>query len=402
MSNEPRLKTRYGLSRLTGLPAAVITLGWVSLFTDIASEMAYPVIPLFMTATLAAPALALGFVEGIAEAIVSLMKGVSGWHSDRLRRRVPYVRWGYGLGAGAKLLLAVAGAWPMVLLARGVDRFGKGLRTTARDALIADIVPAEQGGRAFGFHRAMDTAGALVGALAAAGLLAIMPQGYRAIFALALIPGAAAVWLTFRVREPEAPAAESHPDGASTPTEPLSPAYWRACLLMTLFAFANSSDAFLLLRAHDAGLSDVAVILAYAWYNLSYTLLSYPAGVFSDRFGRWGALRLGWLLYAIVYLAFPLTSGPGLWALFLVYGAYMGLTQGVGKALVAEHAPKTRRGTALGLFHMLGGFAMLAGSIAAGALWDTAGSKPAFWLGAGLALAALALSFVLQRPARRP
>lgn len=398
--------SKTGATAPNRLPPVVVSLGWVSLLTDIASEMAYPVIPLFLSAArsaggLAAPAVALGVVEGVAEAVVSLMKGLSGWHSDLLRRRVPYIQWGYGLGNGAKVLLALAFAWPVVFFARAVDRFGKGLRTTARDALIADAIGPGQAGRAYGFHRAMDTTGAFLGVLMAAGLLYLMPGRYRLIFGLALVPGVLAVALTLRLREAgEREVGEgspaSMPPGAGLRRFP--PLFWRACLVLALFALANSSDAFLLLRARDLGLSDSAVVLTYALYNFSYAALSYPAGILSDRLGRWRVIGLGWAVYAAVYAGFALVQNPAfLWMLFLAYGVYMGLTQGVGRALIADFAPPDARGTALGIFHFLTGFAALVSSLLAGWLWDAFGPQATFGFGAVAATAAVVLLPLLTR-----
>lgn len=297
------------------LPESIVKLGWISFFTDVASEMVYPVVPIFLTVALGAPVVVVGAIEGVAEAIVSVMKGLSGWHCDRTGKRVPYIRWGYGLGAASKPLMALAFAWPMIFLARAVDRLGKGLRTTARDALIADAVDASQGGRAYGFHRMMDTSGAIVGVLIALGLLALLPGQYRLIFLLAALPGAAAVLLTFRLRDvarqpapdpcpdtcpdarpdacPDASrvaspdAAALRPAAPSRPWSGLPAAYWKTLGLLLVFAFANSSDALLILRAKNLGLSDVQAILGYVLFNAVYAASAYPLGVLSDRFGRW-------------------------------------------------------------------------------------------------------------------
>ncbi|MDD3311436.1 MFS transporter [Pseudodesulfovibrio sp.] len=391
------------------LPRAIVTLGWVSFFTDVASEMVYPVIPLFLVSVLGAPAVVLGAMEGAAEALVCMMKGVSGWHSDRMGRRAPYVRAGYGLSALSKPLLALAFSWPLVFVARLADRLGKGLRTTARDAMIADAAPPAGLGGAFGFHRAMDTSGAIVGVLAAMGLLALLPGSYRTIFLLSALPGVAAVWLTFRLREPGDRPADA--DKASAPAAPKLPLreslrglpgeYWRSLALLSLFAFANSTDALLLLRAKDLGLGDLQVIAAYVLFNLTYAATAYPAGLLSDRVGRWRLMLGGWTLYALVYFGFALTGPAGLWALFPVYGLYMGLTEGVGKAIIASGIPRERKGTAMGFFLMVTGLTTLAGSLAAGLAWDHIGPRAPFIMGGAAALLAVAAGLIPFRRAGR-
>jgi len=381
------------------LPQSIRTLGWISFFTDVASEMVYPVVPLFLVAALGAPAVVLGAMEGVAEALVCVMKGLSGWHCDRLGRRAPYVRWGYGLGALSKPMLALAFSWPLVFAARMVDRLGKGLRTTARDAMIADAAPESMAGRAFGFHRMMDTAGAILGVLLAMGLLALLPGQYRLIFLLAALPGAVAVRLAFRLRDQDgirAACAEGPRLPLRRSLRGLPAAYWRSLALLGLFAFANSTDALLLLRAKNLGLGDVQVVAAYVLFNLTYAASAYPAGALSDRFGRWRMMFGGWTLYGLVYFGFALSGPQGLWLLFPVYGLYMGLTEGVGKAIVAVGLPPERRGTAMGFFLMVTGFATLAGSLAAGLAWDLIGPAAPFWLGGSAALLAVGAGLVLR------
>jgi len=399
------------------LPKAVRNLGWISFFTDFASEMAYPVVPLFLVSALGAPVAVLGLIEGVAEAIVSVMKGLSGWHSDKIGRRVPYIRAGYGLAALSKPLLALAYAWPMVFLARAVDRLGKGLRTTARDAMIVDAVDGAIAGRAFGFHRMMDTGGAIVGVLFALLLLKFLPGEYRLIFLIAGVPGLAAVWLTFRLRElyradqlssakpapnalaPERPGPE--PAAAAQETTlaqgltGFSTSYWLTLGLLALFAFANSSDTLLLLRAKNLGWNDTQVILGYLLFNLTYALSAYPLGILSDRLGRWRMLVGGWALYAVVYFGFSVSDGQSIWWLFPLYGLSMGLTEGVGKALISGHIPPERKGTALGLFHMTLGFTALASSVVAGLLWDNVSPSAPFRLGGAVALAAVVAALIL-------
>lgn len=390
------------------LPEEVVRLGWISFFTDISSEMAYPVLPLFLTVALGAPVAVLGLIEGAAECIVSLMKGLSGLLSDRMRKRTPFVRIGYGLGAASKPVLAMAFSWPIVFLARAADRLGKGLRTSARDAMIADVVDATGAGRAFGFHRMMDTAGALLGVLVSVGLLFLFPGQYRLIFLLTAIPGAAAVWLAFKLREPgrgligaerpEGPFSAAGPSGSS-PGVPgttigqllcgYSRRYWGATGLLMLFALANSTDTLLILRAQNLGLGDAAAVLGYVVFNLTYTLTAYPAGALSDRLGRRRVLIAGFAVYAASYVGFALTNAGGVYWLFALYGVSIGLTEGVGRALIASLLPADRKGRGLGLFHMGIGFSALLGSLVAGIVWDELGPAAPFWLGGGLALVAI-------------
>lgn len=401
------------------LPARVWILGWISLFADIASEMVYPIIPIYVTVVLRAPVAALGAIEGFAEAIVSFMKGWSGWHSDRSGKRVPYVQWGYGLSAIGKPLMALAqvGLWGVVFLARSTDRVGKGLRTTARDALIVDAVEKSQYGRAFGLHRTMDTTGAFLGGLLCLTLLAVMPGNLRGIFLIAILPGFASVALTFLLKDKPVPGvAESKVVNLGTIRD-MPKGYWRAIAITLIFALANSSDTFLLLRANDLfskslktnpdafgpllrifsnstiGLGPPLILttLAYVLYNITYVGFSYPAGVLSDRIGRWWVIAVGYVLYAGVYAGFAFATTSTVWFLFAIYGIYQGLTDGVGKALVADYAPAHARGTALGLFYMSAGFLVLLGNVIAGALWDLHGPQATFFFGSSLAVVAVLL-----------
>lgn len=406
------------------LPRAVVLLGWVSFLADISSEMVYPLIPMFVVGVLGASATTLGGIEGAAAFIVAFVTAWAGFGSDRRRRRVPFVRIGYGLPVIGKSLMALAFAWPMVLAGRLVDRLGKGLRASPRDALIADAASPAIRGRAFGFHRAMDTAGAMVGVLLSAGLLwwftgtpaetdapstaAGAGWAFRVVFAVSAALGLLSLALTFMVRESEVvPPVPGIEHAAPAGRLGLPRAYWRTVALMLVFSLANSSDAFLLLRARDLGLSPWAVVLAYALFNLTYTAFSYPAGVLSDRLGRWRVIVFGWAIYAAVYAGFAFIGSAGemgggwgaagVWPLLALYGVYMALTDGVGKALVADHAPPDRRGTALGIFYMASGLMTLLASILAGILWDRVGPSATFGLGAVIAVIAMALV-----PALRP
>lgn len=371
------------------LPRAVVILGWISLLTDVASEMMYPVMPLFLATLTRSPGLALGMVEGAAELVVAVMKGWSGWHSDQAARRVPYVRWGYGLSAFAKPLMALARAWGVVFAARMVDRVGKGVRTSARDALLADASEKGERGRVFGYHRAMDTTGAAIGVLLATAMLYAWPGQYRLIIALSVLPGIGAVLLCSRLNEAAPHASTDAP--ATAVTAPFDSAFWTAVAALVVFGVANSSDTFLLLRVRGGGWADWQVGLAYALFNLVYAAGSYPLGHLSDRVGRTPVMAAGWTLYALVYAGFASMRGGAFWLLFAMYGLYMALTDGVGKALVADLAPPDRKGTAMGIVYMGVGFANFAGSVAAGLLFDRVDPAAPFWLGCAMSLVALAL-----------
>jgi MFS family permease len=385
------------------LPRQVWLLGTVSLFNDISTEMVYPLLPMFTVAVLGATATDLGWIEGTAQGVVALMTAWAGITSDHRRARVPWIRIGYGLPVLGKILLVVAGSWPVVLLGRAVDRLGKGFRSSPRDALIADVTPEELRGRAYGLDRALDTAGAFVGVIGAAVLLWWLSKRgspgpaaahpLRIVLAIAAALGVVAFAVAFLVRDPK-----PHDVPPPSPDEPagkLPAAYWRTLAILLVFAIANSSDTFVLLRAADVGLAPWAVIAAYAVYNLVYTLASYPAGALSDRMGRWGVIAIGWVIYAGAYAAFAVATPARIWPAFAVYGLYIALTDGVGKALIADHAPRAHRGRALGYFYLGTAVTTLISSVGAGLLWDRIDHAATFWAGsiaAGIALVVLAIA----------
>lgn len=378
----------------------MFTLGIVSFLTDVSSEMVYPLVPLFLTSVLGAPLAAVGLIEGIAESAASLFKTVGGWASDRYRMRRPLVWAGYALSAAAKPLLAAAYVWPVALAVRFGDRTGKGIRTAPRDALVAEVTPVELRGRAFGFHRAADTLGAVVGPAVALGLLAVFSDNFRLIFMLAVVPAVAGVALVAFVKErPPAPA-------AAEPTRltwrKFGGGFYVFLGVSLLFALGNSSDAFLLLRAKDMGLSNAEVVLSYMLFNAVYAAVAMPAGVASDRLGRRNVMGGGFAVFAAVYLGFALAGrGAVVWPLFAVYGLYMALTEGVGRAFVADFVPSERRATALGLYQGAMGAMILLSSVIAGALWDAIDPAAPFFLGGASALAALVLLLAVlpRRPA---
>lgn len=381
---------------LAGLGRNVIVLGAVSLLTDISSEMLYPVIPLFLTAVLGAPMTVVGLIEGAAEGAASLLKMLFGWISDRAARRKPFVVWGYGLSAVSKPLMALAGAWPVVLLARLVDRTGKGMRTSPRDALIAASCDPGQRGKAFGLHRAMDTAGAVAGPLLALLFLAVWQVGYRAMFVLAFIPAALGVLALALVRAGDG---ESRPKSAAPagPRPPLSAGLKKFVAIYGVFALGNSSDVFLLLRAKEAGLGASGMLLVYVFYNAVYALAATPAGWLSDRFGRRAVMAGGLAVFTLVYLGFALDPAPAaIWVLFALYGFYAAAMEGVAKAQVADLSVPENRGTAMGLMHSVTGLLAFAASAAAGWLWSNVSPSAPFFYGAACAVASAVL-FILWK-----
>ena len=372
----------------------VIALGVVSFFTDVSSEMIYPLLPLFLTATLGASASALGAIEGAAETTASLLKLASGWWSDRVQRRKPLVVAGYTLAALARPLVAAAQSVGQVLAVRLTDRVGKGIRNSPRDALIADSVDPSIRGRAFGFHRAADHAGAVVGPLLAFVLLQVAGMELREVFWLALVPGAAAVVaVTLFVRDvPRPPDATPSPRDAprAIPAESRLPRpFWAYLAVVLVFTLGNSTDAFLLLRASQLGVPTALIPILWAALHVVKSIASPPGGALADRVGRLPALAIGWGIYAAAYAGFALATAPWhAWALFLAYGLFFALAEPAERALVADFVPASRRGTAFGWFHLAVGLGMLPASVMFGLVWDAAGPRAAFLLGAALSLAA--------------
>ncbi|HDY69599.1 MAG TPA: MFS transporter [Actinobacteria bacterium] len=382
-----------------GIKRNVLVLGVTSLLTDLSSEIIYPLVPLFLTSVLGAPVAVVGLIEGIAESTASLLKVFSGWISDRRPRRRPLVICGYSISAVAKPLMATAFTWPAVLLLRFSDRVGKGIRTAPRDALIADSSAPATRGRAFGFHRAMDTVGAALGALLALLAVGVLGERYRLIFLLSAIPAALGVASLFFVHERRRHLASSGP--ARLSLSQFGRRYKIFLLAGAIFALGNSSDAFLILRARDLGLSAFAVVLAYVVFNLVYAALSMPAGSLSDRIGRRRLLVAGFSLFSLVYLGLALASGTvAVWPLFAVYGIYMAMTEGVGKAYVTDLSPAGTRGTALGAYQTVTGIVAFFSSLIAGLLWDLVDPRAPFLFGAaaGLAAALVLVAAVRDRP----
>jgi MFS family permease len=404
------------------LPRSVKLLGWTSLFTDAATEAIYPLIPVFVTRVLGGSAISLGVIEGAADAISSTLKLVAGRLSDRTGRRKPFVVAGYTLAWLARPLVALAATWQHVFFVRLVDRIGKGLRGAPRDAMLGALAPADQRGRVFGFHRAMDHAGAVVGPLAAAAFLWFFPGQYRALFALTFIPGALAVAMLLFV--PEVRMAGSRSSGKSGgglrrfeldasaesaaiahsthQTEPTHPTdqpeptvpgpLKRFLIILAIFTLGNSSDAFLLLRLSDAGLATVYLPIVWAGLHVIKSGLSTLFGTLSDRWGRVRLIAGGWIVYAVIYTGFAVSESLApLLAWFLAYGLYFALVEGSEKALVADLTPRELQGTAFGYYNAVLGFGALVASLTFGALWEIFGATAAFLTAAALAITAASL-----------
>lgn len=376
------------------LPRAVVALGVVSLLSDLSSEMIYPLLPLFLTTVLGAGALSLGVIEGVAEATSSLVKLLSGAWSDRLRRRKPLVTAGYVLAGVARPLIGLAGGWGQVLGLRFADRVGKGLRTSPRDALIADVTPPPRRGAAFGLQRALDHAGAVLGPLAAAALLALPGMTLREVFLLAGVPAVAVVVvLVAAVRDPGRPEADVVTGPGRPVLRGLPSPLRRLLVALGVFTLGNSTDAFLLLRLGEAGLAASWVALLWSAQHVVKAAAAWAGGRLADRLGRRAMILAGWSVYAAVYAAFALLeTTAGLVAVFLVYGLYFGFTEPAERAWVVDLVPAPERGRALGTYHAVVGVAALPASLLFGLLWSRFGAPWAFAAGALLAAAAALLA----------
>ncbi len=372
----------------------VLWLGIVSLFTDLSSEMIYPLLPFFLTQTLGAGPAFLGVVEGVAETTASMLKLASGWFSDRVGRRKPLVLFGYGLASLARPLIAIATAPWHVLTIRFADRVGKGIRTAPRDVLLAEAVEPALRGTAFGFHRGADHAGAVLGPLLASVILLVAPANYRLVFALAAVPAAISLlvlWL--KVHERTQTKAARHAAPKFEGFAGLPPALRTFVLIVGVFALGNATDAFLLLRAQQLGIPIALIPALWAALHVSKMIWSVPGGMLADRLGPRRAILAGWLLYILVYAGFAFASaGWHVWVLFVVYGLFYGLTEAPEKAMVAALAPSARRGAAFGAYHFAIGIAALPASVIFGSLWQQYGAPTALLTGAAIgALAALLL-----------
>jgi MFS family permease len=396
--------------RYRRLPRNVTAIGLVSLLNDASSEIIYPLLPVFLTVGLGASARALGMIEGLAESMASLLKLFAGYFSDRVGKRKWFVVGGYALASLTRPFLGFAGNWQQVLAIRLTDRVGKGVRTAPRDAMIADAVTIEQRGIAFGFHRAMDHAGAVIGPIVGYVLVMLLvansevptAREFVTIFLVASVPAILAVLVAiFFMRESQVPKVEK-----TTPPKlslrGFDSNFKKFLLILALFTLSNSSDGFLILRAQETGVSIALIPLLWAAHHATKVLSSLFGGDLSDRLGRKRLIVAGWILYAAVYAGFAfVTQEVSVWILFLVYGIYFGLVEGAEKALVADLVRPEQRGTAYGLYNLAFGITVFPASLLMGMIWDWKGPATAFLISAALgATAAMLLLFVRPHPER--
>jgi len=376
--NRSKMKSK----KILGFERNVFTAGLVSFFMDVSSEMIYPLVPLFLANTLGINKSVIGLIEGIAESAASLLKGFFGWASDKLGKRKPFMTIGYGISTLSRPIVALAFSWQHVLGARIVDRFGKGMRTAPRDAIIAESVDQAHSARAFGFHRAMDTMGAVVGPLLAFIFLSLFANNYRKVFWLSMVPGIIAVvliilFITEKGRESK---------GLHRSRLTFKHFDWKFryfIFITTLFALGNSSDAFLILRAQNLGMAVKTIPLVYLLFNLVYSISSYPAGVVADKFGKKRVMLSGFILFALVYSGFASCKTAGfIWPLFAFYGLFMGLTEGIQRGFLATIIPADFKATAFGIYNMAIGITMFPASLIGGWLWDNVSPSATFYFGA--------------------
>lgn len=383
------------MGRYFGMGRNVFAAGLVSFFMDVSSEMVYPLIPLFLANVLGVNKSVIGLIEGVAESTASLLKVFSGWLSDRIGRRKGLMGMGYGISVLSRPLIALAVGWPQILASRFIDRLGKGIRTAPRDAIIAESSLPEAMGRAFGFHRAMDTLGAVVGPALAFFLLGLFAGDFRKVFWLSMIPGIIAVLLiVFLIQEKK----RALPESRERPRLTLAHFDWRFkffVVITTLFAIGNSSDVFLILRSQQLGIPTAVIPVLYLTFNLIYSLSAFPAGMAADRFGKKRIMMIGFILFAFIYYGFAVAgSATAAWVLFGLYGIFMGLTEGVQKAFLTTIIPSDFKATAFGIYNTAIGLALFPASLIGGWLWDRVSPAATFYYGSAMAAVSTLLFIV--------
>ena len=391
MSEQKTAKKR-GLN----LSPNIIFIGFISLLTDVSSEMIFTLMPLFLANVLGAATVVIGLIEGVAESTASLLKLLSGWLSDKWGNRKYLSFIGYALSALSKPFMLIANAWGPIMAIRFTDRFGKGIRASPRDALVGDSVDEDNRGKAYGFHKAMDTSGAALGLVLAALIVFLLQRDvvnlqfdtYRWMIIIGIVPAFIALFFFIFIKEPPRKTADACTDPVTggTKEKGFDNRFKIFLVIMFLFTLGNSSDAFVVLRAQDLGNSVLLISLMLIMFNIVYALFSMPAGILSDRLGRRKVIIAGWIVYALVYLGLAVADqGWMIWLLYAFYGLYYGLTQGVARALVCDLVPEERRGTAFGMYNGIVGITLLPASLIAGWLWQSISPAAPFYFGAALA-----------------
>ncbi|MDD5313004.1 MAG: MFS transporter [Dehalococcoidia bacterium] len=385
--------------KLFGLSPNIIFIGIISFLTDVSSELIFTLMPLFLANVLGAATVVIGLIEGVAESTASLLKLVSGWLSDKLGNRKYLSFVGYAFSSLSKPFMLIAGAWGPIMAIRFADRLGKGIRASPRDALVGDSVDEDNRGKAYGFHKAMDTSGAALGLLIAAVIVFLLQRDvvgmqfdtYRWMIIIGIVPAFMALFFFIFIKEPPRKAADAC---AVTSTgeareNGLGRKFKIFLVIMFLFTLGNSSDAFVILRAQDLGNSVLIISLMLIMFNIIYALFSMPAGIISDRLGRRKVIIAGWIIYTLVYMGLAVADQAWMiWVLTAFYGLYYGLTQGVARALVCDLVPEEHRGTAFGMYNGVVGITLLPASLIAGWLWQTISPAAPFYFGATLAAVA--------------
>lgn len=390
-------------SKFKNLPRPVFILGLVSFFNDLSSEMIYPIVPIFLTSVLHTPIPLVGLIEGIAEATAAITKFLFGVYSDYIQKRKPFVVGGYTFGAVSKILTGLAYSWPLVLFARFIDRLGKGMRTASRDSLLLENANSNNKGFIFGFHRAFDSLGAVIGPLIALGLLALLKENLRLTFFIAGIPAFSAVLLLlFFIKESKNPKTERKFYFKNLKWDSFDSKLKLFLLISFLFSAGNSSDAFLLLRAKDLGLTTTLVVFVYVLYNISQTVFATPLGSLSDKIGPKKVFSLGLVVFAAVYMTFGLIKTPNsLWLLFPLYGVYIAATDGVSKAYLSEFIKKEESGTFFGAYYTITAIGTFLASFIGGILWSSISPSATFFFGSAMSLFAFLIFLTFNKKLQR-